>query len=108
MWIGEKEIASIGWNGGIGWKGRYHNDFNNMFDGDDDTFMHSSNVGQNEGPSVKFKKPIIIKNVRILTRKNCCNNRYKRMCLFVDDEKITCTGYDFYPGKSEWINLKVS
>jgi hypothetical protein len=42
---------------------------------------------------------------QIQTRHNCCNDRYKEMCLFADDKKIACTSQNFKIGKAEWFNF---
>jgi hypothetical protein len=105
IWYGEEEIAETSWNGGM--VPSYSN-LENMFDKNYRSFVHSQKRGGEEGPIVVFKEEIVLQDVKILTRENCCNDqRYYDVCLFADEKHVACTPADFVIGWGKWISFKV-
>jgi hypothetical protein len=105
IWEGEPEIATTSWRGGFYLD---HEDLNLMFDRKPNTFVHSLTEDDAAGPSVVFHNSIVLRDVQIRTRPNFWLDRYMDMCLYVDDENISCTSADFKIGPGEWFFFKVT
>jgi len=78
----------------------------NAFDGNDHTMWHSREdlVTYDKGIIFDFGKNIQLKRMHIVTRKNCCRQRYRQVCLYADDKKVACTpGKPFIPGNDIYL-----
>ena len=83
-----------------------------MFDGAYSTFYHGYYTSpqpecEDGGAIITFKSLIKYVDLRIFTRRhNCCNDRYKNVCLYADTNKISCTPSDFAAIFGSEINFK--
>jgi hypothetical protein len=81
-----------------------------MFDSNGGSFVHtkSYDIGAGEGPIVEFKHEIILRNIDLLTRHDCCSeDRYHDVCLFVDEKQVACTPENYKIGYGRYIDFAV-
>ena len=113
MWHGESDIATYDFEGGfradLGSLGA-------MFDGKYGTeghgYFHTVSSSGERGVNIQFLSTIQYVDLEIHTRRNCCADRYRSVCLYNIDEngakhKISCTPADFGDqGKKGAIHFK--
>ena len=72
------------------------------FDNNEDNTFHSSaeeRTNSEKGFVWDFGRTIELVEISIVTRQNCCRERYKQVCVYVDNAQISCTPEtDFTPG----------
>ena len=69
-------------------------------------YYHASGPCDNGGIIITFESLINYVDLRIFTRSDCCNDRYKTVCLYADANPISCTPSDFAPSVGSEINFK--
>ena len=67
-----------------------------MFDNvaSDQSMYHSKSCSGDKGVVIDFVSPVQYMDVLIHTRKHCCRDRYKNVCLYADAVKLGCTPAD--------------
>jgi len=119
VWQGDPYIATITNNGGEYNDGMNWNKYQvwNMFDSDIHTMWHSAHEKrtQRKSMAVTFKQPIKFTEISIVKRQDCCADRYKNVCLVLDDnvQERLCTDADYgfansnqYSNTITWKNIR--
>jgi hypothetical protein len=79
-----------------------------MFDLNESSFVETK--GRREGPIVEFTHEIKLRNVKLLTRNDCCSEElfgYYNVCLLVDEKQVACTPDNYVIDWGRWISFKV-
>ena len=106
MWHGEEDIANVVLLKGS--FGHYGGTENVMFDNQygKGHMWHSSECAVGQGVEVAFVNPVTFVDFIVHTRRDCCNTRYKDVCLYADNTKIACTPSNYLPARGQIINFK--
>ena len=67
--------------------------FDNKFG--DDSMYHSKDDKGDKGVVINFLSPVQYVDVLLHTRRACCTDRYKNVCLYADNVKLGCTAANF-------------
>jgi len=127
-WHGERSIAEYTMIGSRDNEcGNGCTDETGMFDSNSNSFYHAerikrmpvtdnvctsgmlcdhTNECEQSGVTITFQELIEYVDLRLITREDCCPHRYKNLCLYADDSKISCTPSDFVPSQGSEINFK--
>ena len=90
---GQKEDAIVEFVGG--WYPTLTPNLMNLFDNNLGTIWHALDGTAEQGVIITFYKPIIFDRIRIKDRGCCnaacdCKNRYRNVCLYINDVKVNC------------------
>ena len=66
--------------------------FDNKFG--DSGMYHSQQATGAKGVVINFVSPVQYVDVLLHTRRSCCTDRYKSVCLYADNVKLGCTARD--------------
>ena len=79
-----------------------------MFDNDPSTMWHQKDGNfemAGKGVSITFFNPIMFSKMSILTRHDGFNTKYKKVCLYIDDDEKFCTPDDYLPAIGDQIDF---
>ena len=112
VWNGETDIATWTATGGNRPAGADARDYSAMFDDDPQTYWHGSMPSNNKTyvrntVTVKFTYPVIFHALEVTARPRYLPNqdRYRKLCIFVDDVEQSCTTENRTTSPGETITL---
>ena len=75
---------------------------------DENMFSQWQSASDTGSVIVTFFDRIKLKKVSITARVDCCQERYKGICLYVDETKVVCKANDFIPQGGQTIEFSTS